>query len=296
MVIMLGLELLKTTFKKGAISKPDYIKKMHSLHLSLFEYSEYIKKTDASKIEITPSEVVLTVKSSGVKLMFDQRDFHKIFTSLFKKYLPYNTKFTCLEVGCVPGSFLINFHKLFGYKIYGVDYSDRIDLFNKNMKVNRIKNYKVWKADILKFRPNIKFDVVVSFGLIEHFLDPAPYVTKMASLVKKGGYYIIHLPNFRNLQYIIHYLSNKDLFKTHYLEFMDANKLEELVKKVTPIKTLYSGYYGIIQDFPYKNIFPHNVLHNLSHSLNIIINKLSFDVLLANPWTSTETVYIGNKL
>ncbi len=225
-----------------------------------------------------------------------EADFHTLFTSVFKKYLPYNPDFTCLEVGCVPGNLLIEFHRIFGYKIYGVDYSDKIGLFRKNMQVNNIKNYKVYKADILKFKSQLKFDVVSSFGLIEHFVDPSPYIIKMFSLVKKGGYFVIHLPNFRNIQYLIHLLSDKKLFETHYLEFMDADKLEILVAKICRVKTLYAGYYGIIQDFPYKKTFPHNLLHYITHKFNFFADRFFLNTLLANRWTSPDTVYIGKKL
>lgn len=224
-----------------------------------------------------------------------KKNYFHICTSLFKKYLPSNPRLTFLEVGCIPGRFLVNFKKIFGYKIYGVDYSDKFNLLKKNMSLNKIKDYKVWKADILKFNPKIKFDIVTSFGFIEHFIDPSAYVAKMSSLVKKNGYFIVELPNFRYLQYIIHYINNKELLKAHYLKYMNANKLEKLVKKVSPMKTIYSGYYGIIQDFPYKKTFPHNLLHHLTHGFNIIASKLSLNVLLSNPWTSTSTVYIGKK-
>jgi len=224
------------------------------------------------------------------------KDFPTIITSLFKRYLPYNQHFRCLEVGCVPGRLLISFHRIFGYKIYGVDYSDKLNLVRKNVSVNKIKEYKVYKADILQFKPKIKFDVVFSFGLIEHFVNPTLYVAKMAGLVKNGGYFIIEVPNFRNVQYIIHLLSNKGLFETHNLKYMDVKKIEKLVSKVSSIKTLYAGYFGIIQDFPYKKVFPYNVLYTLSHNFNKIANKLSLDILLSNKWTSPETVYIGRKI
>lgn len=224
-------------------------------------------------------------------------DYHTIFKSLFKKYLPYNKNFSCLEVGCVPGNYLIEFHKIFGYKIYGVDYSDRIDLFKRNMKINNIKTYKVWKRDILKFNTKLKFDVVFSVGLIEHFEDPTLHVIKMASLVKPGGYFIVHVPHFRNLQFLIHLISDRGIFKTHNLTYMKSKNLKKLVEKnVKKMQTLYSGHYGIIQDFPYKNQFPYKLLHHVSHGFNVRMNKLGLDILLANPITSIETVYIGRKL
>ena len=228
--------------------------------------------------------------------LITKNNYYSLFTSLFKKYLPYSKNFTCLEVGCVPGGFLINFKKIFGYKIYGIDYSDKIDFLKKNMSENKIKDYTVWHADLLKFKAKLRFDVVSSFGMLEHFIDPTPYIIKMTSLLKKGGYLIVEMPNFRNLQYILHYLNDKELLKKHNLKYMDINKLEKLISKNLHMKPIYAGYFGIIQDFPFKKSFPHNLLHYLTHRFNGVVNKLSLDVTLANPWTSTSTVYIGKKL
>lgn len=225
-----------------------------------------------------------------------ENDYPAIFTTLFKRYLPYNKKFTCLEVGCVPGNYLIDLQRIFGYQIYGVDYSDRIDMLHETMKLNGIKQYKVWQADILQFDIDMQFDVVFSVGLIEHFRDPTLCIRKMSSLVKKGGYFIINVPHFRNLQYLIHYISNKNLFETHNLEYMEAKKMKKLVENVVQIQTLYSGYFGTIQDFPYQNKFPHNALYHLTHRFNTFMNRTQLNIFLANPITSTDTTYIGKKL
>lgn len=72
---MLNLKITKDDYKKAIISKADYIKKMHSLHLSLFEYSEFIKNTDISSIEIESDKVTIITRKSKLKLRFDKRDY-----------------------------------------------------------------------------------------------------------------------------------------------------------------------------------------------------------------------------
>lgn len=223
-------------------------------------------------------------------------NIQNIFLSLLGKYLPVNHKFRCLEVGCVPGDLLIALHKLFGYRPVGVDYNNRIDLVRKNMKKNGITDYKIYRSDIFKFEPGEKYDVVCSFGLVEHFTDPKPCIHKMANLVKKGGYLVVHVPNFRWLQYVIHYFSDRELFQTHNLKYMDIDNLKKAIHEVTEVETVYAGYYGVLQDWPKTGFFPSDVLHYLTHACNSMINKLGLNVLLSNRYTSTETVFIGRKL
>lgn len=228
--------------------------------------------------------------------VLSKNDIVSIFTGLIKNYLPVNSRYWCLEIGCVPGELLISFNKLFGYKLAGVDYSDHIELVKENMKLNKIKDYKIYKSDLFKFNPGKKYDVVSSFGLIEHFTDPKPCIKKMASLVKRGGYLIIHVPNFRWFQYLVHYFSNKKLLETHNLKYMDIDNLEKIIHEVTKVKTIYTGYYGIIQDWPKTGFFPADILHYLTHGFNMLINKLKFNVILSNKYTSTDTIYIGKRL
>lgn len=65
---------LKKDFLKGILSKQDYIAKMHEVHKVLFEYAEFIKGSDVSKIEIVDDAVILTSRSTGVKMLCDKDD------------------------------------------------------------------------------------------------------------------------------------------------------------------------------------------------------------------------------
>jgi FkbM family methyltransferase len=61
-------------FRSGTIGKQEYIQEMHELHSHLFEYADFIRETDIARIEITDSTVVMTSRSSGVRVYCDARD------------------------------------------------------------------------------------------------------------------------------------------------------------------------------------------------------------------------------
>ncbi len=70
------MNLLKTKadFKDGKILKHDYIRAMHQSHRALFEFSELMRSTDVSKIEITDQGVIMTIRSTGVRFACDPQD------------------------------------------------------------------------------------------------------------------------------------------------------------------------------------------------------------------------------
>ncbi len=164
-----------------------------------------------------------------------------LFSDIFKKYLPYNSNMTCLEIGAIPGRFLVFFHREFGYKIEGLDFADNTEAFTRTMVANKIKDYKFIKKDIFKYSPTRKYDVVASFGFIEHFDDTERVIKKHCSLVKSGGYLIITLPNFRYLQYAYHRLLDRENLDIHNTSIMSLNKICKLVQ-AEGFMTLYSGY------------------------------------------------------
>lgn len=88
-----------------------------------------------------------------------------IYSDILYRYLP-KTKKTFLETGCVPGNYMIYFNKIFKYKVYGIDYSEKIRFTKNNLDYNRVKDYKLYKSDFFKWSPRIQFDVVCSFGFI----------------------------------------------------------------------------------------------------------------------------------
>jgi len=61
-------------FNTGTINKWEYIDKMYSIHSILFDYAEYIDKTNISSIEIIDNEVLMTFRDSGIRFICSRND------------------------------------------------------------------------------------------------------------------------------------------------------------------------------------------------------------------------------
>lgn len=64
----------------------------------------------------------------------------------------------------------------------------------------------LFNEDFLEWSTSERFDLVCSFGFIEHFNDWPAMIRRHAELVVEGRYLILTTPHFRNLQYALHRL------------------------------------------------------------------------------------------
>lgn len=64
----------RENYNAGRISKPEYIEVMYRQNLALFEFSEFIQETDIASIEIIDGLVIMTIRSTGIKLACESVD------------------------------------------------------------------------------------------------------------------------------------------------------------------------------------------------------------------------------
>lgn len=164
---------------------------------------------------------------------------------LFKKYLPRNSDFKFLEIGCSPGRWLIYFNKEFNYQITGIEYTEiGAKLSRDNLAASDITG-NVFNEDVFETSLSKEnFDIVFSYGFLEHFQDSENIIKTHWNFLKKGGYMILIIPNFKNsINYIIQRLIDRDNIKKHKL--ISAKKLKEYFdNSITDGKVLFSGYAG----------------------------------------------------
>lgn len=70
----MSLKNFKKEFEEKKIDKWKFIDSMYGIHSMLFDYSEYIKSTSISKIEINDGKVIMTFRDSGVKFLCETND------------------------------------------------------------------------------------------------------------------------------------------------------------------------------------------------------------------------------
>jgi ubiquinone/menaquinone biosynthesis C-methylase UbiE len=97
-----------------------------------------------------------------------------------------------LEVGCGSGGVSLYFHDQYGYDVTLVDLSDEALAFaRRNLAANSTaprQNATFLKADAKRLPlENDSFDLVMSFGLLEHFADIEQPVAEQMRVLRPGG-------------------------------------------------------------------------------------------------------------
>lgn len=164
-----------------------------------------------------------------------------------EEHIPRTTGATCFEVGCFPGRYLAVFGEL-GYELNGLDLTPRVETDLPAWL--RQQNYRVGtftRSDIFTFRPQRQYDLVTSFGFIEHFRNWEEVVRIQASLVAPGGYLVIETPNFKGwFQRFLHLVLDYENYKRHYVPSMDPRLWKKTLEPLG-FEFVFYDYLGEFQ-------------------------------------------------
>ena len=162
-----------------------------------------------------------------------------------RKYVQESTgNETVIEIGSFPGTYISEFGEL-GYSING------IDIHPENARSMPAwlgsLSYRVgifYSEDLFHFRPNVQYDIVCSFGFIEHFINYLEMIDRHDELLKTGGLLVITAPNYRGwIQKLMHkYLSPGD-YALHYIPSMNPSKWASHLEE-KGYEILFQGYFG----------------------------------------------------
>jgi len=186
-------------------------------------------------------------QQQDLRIEFDPKiamfvDLHRIFNT----YIPKGRNLRFIEIGAYPGQYLWYFHRFFSHQVYGLEYTN--DAFLRMQKHPSLReiNAKFINADFFEYQPNPAelWDVVASFGFVEHFTDTREVVARHFEFVKPNGLVIIVIPNHAGLcGTIMKYVDIKK-HKTHNL--MSYDDLENSFNHCSPSEILFGGYLGHI--------------------------------------------------
>src|ERR1700730_3165409 len=107
----------------------------------------------------------------------ENRSFDRGLASGLRKLLG-DSKGEVLEIGCAPGRWLAFLSREFNLGVSGIEYTtDGAAATRRNLELLGVKNADIREADFLTATPSPKYDVVVSFGFVEHFTDVEAVIT-----------------------------------------------------------------------------------------------------------------------
>ena len=102
-----------------------------------------------------------------------------------------------LELGCAPGHKLERIHRLRPeMRLSGIDFAEEGCRATSKLLRRMGLPGNVFHDDVRTAELPNRFDVVTSFGLIEHFDDPVEIVRCHARFCRPGGTVAVALPNF----------------------------------------------------------------------------------------------------
>ena len=122
-----------------------------------------------------------------------------------------------VEVGCARSQVLPVLAKRFGMKVAGIDYSPNGCEQTRLILGREGVAGEVHCSDIFDIPKQLvgKFDVVISFGLIEHFSDTNAIVSALAKLLKPGGMIFTNIPNMRGVPGLVQKKMNRAIYDIH---------------------------------------------------------------------------------
>jgi SAM-dependent methyltransferase len=164
--------------------------------------------------------------------------------ALFKRFLPSRGEpVRLLEAGCAPGRWLHYFAKQFGYQVTGLEYvSQACGLTRQNLAMLDTPA-EIVNADLFDYVPEKgPFDVVISVGLVEHFVDLEAVVRRLAELARPdGGLIVTVVPNLHGVEGWMLKRIRPRVYAGHV-----RISLEQLtaVHESSGVQTLFSDYAG----------------------------------------------------
>ncbi len=168
--------------------------------------------------------------------------FHRLFCDTFKSAFPSTFGRNLLEIGCGGSRWLPYFAKEFGFRIYGIDYSKigcarALEIINRSNLSGKIiySDFFNPPSFMLSF-----FDVVFSFGVVEHFEDTDFCVKQISRFLKKDGIMITVIPNLVGLNGLLQRLIDVENFNLHVV--IDKDTLERS-HQIAGLKVIFSDYF-----------------------------------------------------
>ncbi|HET7568281.1 MAG TPA: methyltransferase domain-containing protein [Gaiellaceae bacterium] len=171
------------------------------------------------------------------------RDFY--FASLLDRALARSNARSFLELGGYPGHFAVYVAKRFGLAATLLDsYVDR-DVVERLLARNGLaaEDVTVIEEDMFAAEPRQRYDVVLSAGLLEHFLDLERVLKRHLDFLAPGGILVVTVPNYRGVNGRLQARFDPAHLAAHNLEAMDPERLRELLVGLG-LEAVEVGYYG----------------------------------------------------
>lgn len=168
-----------------------------------------------------------------------------VFGDILGKLIAEKNAKNAIELGGFPGYYSIYLKKYQHLQTTLLDYFIHPELVNKLLAANDLKpgDIDIIEADLFSYQPEKKFDMVLSFGLIEHFNDTRFIINEHLKFLKPGGTLFITLPNFKGVNGWVQKKFDKENYDKHNINSMDLSLLRNSCEALG-LKNIEVYYHG----------------------------------------------------
>jgi SAM-dependent methyltransferase len=180
-----------------------------------------------------------------------------------------------LELGCAPGTFTAALSKDKDWLITGIDFSDDSNKFISTLFCVQ-KTGRFFHADIFNFSMGEVFDIVASFGLVEHFRGSSfdQLMDIHDRYVAPGGYCVVVVPNFTGVPYFFHFVFDRPSLDNHNIDAMHPDTIAEFFRQ-RGYEIVFHKYVGILRLWGNSGFLNSRILAKTVAGLAVSLSKLA---------------------
>jgi 2-polyprenyl-3-methyl-5-hydroxy-6-metoxy-1,4-benzoquinol methylase len=170
-------------------------------------------------------------------------DLASLINSVIAKLLTTRPKLRVLEVGCANSLWLPYLAQDDRISVYGLDYSRVGCSQAKQQLYDHGVTGDIICCDFFEFADNCPpfFDLIISFGFIEHFSEPNTAIQRMKHMLTPNGAVLATVPNIKGIYGTIQECIGKNILEEHIA--MDNQELAHHFTK-SNLHEISSGYVG----------------------------------------------------
>jgi 2-polyprenyl-3-methyl-5-hydroxy-6-metoxy-1,4-benzoquinol methylase len=153
---------------------------------------------------------------------------------VFEKYIPLLAESeNFIEIGGFPGVFATTFFRRGIKNVTILDYYINKKIVRNFEQINGLppETIKCIESDFFAFSSDKKYDVVFSYGFIEHFENTQDVISRHIDMLSDKGKLLILIPNFLGLNGMIQRKFDRQNLDAHNLKSMEIPYIEKIMNQ-----------------------------------------------------------------
>ena len=185
------------------------------------------------------------LKEANLPLEVNKKQYSPwLINSFFKDFIVEDKVKTLLEVGSGSSAWLPFLAEEYNLRVSGLDYSEiGCKICEENLKMLGINFDEIICEDVFKWDSGKRYDIIISFGVIEHFENPEDILKIICRHLNEDGLIITIVPNLLGISGKLIKTFLPDVYVIH--KIISKNHLKELHEKAgyECLKNDYTGFF-----------------------------------------------------